>query len=172
MNKKNKKNLMILAIIVIVIVIFVGIGFIEKNSQQTSNTPSQTQQSDQNNAPATTFAPPSNTPKTAALQFYQYFISSPGNPLANGAYKNNPYLTQDFKQVIGALYKNGNIPVFCTNNRENNVTVGKEQTIYYNNQYLTDEIISETSPVSKDLYRVRLENVAGKWLIFDINCIQ
>lgn len=167
---------MILAIIAIVLVIIVGIVFFEQNNQQapsnsTQNQTSLAKQSNQNNLPSITLPPPPNTPKEATLQFYDYFFSSPTNPLANGAYKNNPYLSDDFKQVIGALYNNGNVPVFCPVNKETNVTVGKQQQIYYNNGYLTDEIISETSPVSKDLYRVRLEDVGGKWLIFDINCI-
>ena len=176
MKKKNRKYLLFLGILLVVIIIFACVGFFGQNSQQTSNQ-AQNRNSlaangaGQNNLPSVTFAPPASSPSAAALQFYEYYFSSPSNPLANGAFKNNPYLSSDFKQVIGALYNNGNEPVFCPNNKETNVTVSKEQQLYYGNQYLTDEIISETSPVSKDLYRVRLENVNGKWLIFDINCI-
>lgn len=177
MKKKNKKY-MIWAIVIVVLIIFLAIGFFAQNSQQSTSAPSQYQgslvnQSGQNNLSSVTLAPPANTPKASALEFYDYFTSSVQNPLANGAYKNNPYLADDFKVVISTLYQNGNVPVFCPANKviNGNVAITKEQQVYYSGQYMTDEIISETTPVSKDLYRVRLENVGGKWLIFDINCI-
>ena len=118
-----------------------------------------------------TLAPPSNTPQASTKQFYEYYTAAQSNPLADGAYKTNPYLSPEFKQVIGALYKNGNVPVFCPENRRTNIVVGQEVQVNYTTGVLMQEVISEAPPGTKDLYRVMLKNVGGKWLIYDINCI-
>jgi hypothetical protein len=109
-----------------------------------------------------------SSPKEAALQFYTYYTTAPQNPFANGAYKESPYLSPEFKTIVAA--GNGNMPVFCPQNKKANVVVGKEQTYYYDNGYLTQEVIREAPPGTKDLYTITLKNVDGKWFIFDINC--
>jgi hypothetical protein len=111
------------------------------------------------------------SPENTAVAFYRYFSSS-ANPLANGAFQKNPYLTDDFKSIIADLYHNGNIPVFCPQNQKANVTVGKTQQVYNSYGYLTQVIISETTPEVKDLYRVMLKDKDGHWQIDDINCIR
>ena len=65
---------------------------------------------------------------------------------------------------------NGNMPVFCTQNLRKNVVAGQERTYYYNNMYLTQEVLSDATD-GKSLFRVTLENMDGKWLIFDVNCL-
>lgn len=122
-------------------------------------------------SPSTALPTIASDAQTVTKQFYTYFFSSPTNPLANGAYRNNPYLSQDFKDVITAYYKNGDVPVFCPQNKSNNIVVGQEQLVSYNGSSLTQEVISEAPPGTKDLYRVLLESVNNQWLIFDINCI-
>ena len=177
MNSKNKKYLIWFIGIIVVFILFAGFIFFQAPKQQPTpalqeqNSISQQQsRNTTNNSSLTKLPPPASSPKAAALQFYNYYFSTPENPLANGAYKNNPYLSSDFKTVIGGLYANGNAPVFCPQNERKNVVVGKEQSIYYNNSYLEQEVISEAPPGSKDLYTILLENVNGKWLIFDVNC--
>ena len=90
--------------------------------------------------------------------------------MANGAYKKNEYLAPDFKDEIGALYNNGNAPVFCLQNKRTNIAVGQEEDVYYNNQYLKQEIISDATG-AKDLYRVVLQQVDNKWLVLDVTCV-
>ena len=104
-------------------------------------------------------------------QFYTFYFSTPTNPLANGAFKTNPYLSQDFKDLLSSSYDNGNTPALCPQNKRANITVGKEVEVYVNNQYMTEETISETSPVTKDLYTILLENNNGMWLVEDVNCV-
>jgi len=66
-----------------------------------------------------------------AAQTAQTFYNSTAsvNPLANGAFKTNPYLSDTFKHTIKTGYKNGNTPVFCPENRRPQVTIGKEQQV-------------------------------------------
>jgi hypothetical protein len=177
MINTNKRYIILFLGVVVLFILFAIVVFLQQPPKQ-QHLSSQ----DQNvisfhrpnqksvNIPSVTLLPPASTPKAAAQLFYSYYFSSP-NPLANGAYKNNPYLSQDFKNVIGSLYKNGNTPVFCLQNRRAQIIVGKEQSVYYNNGYLEQEVISEAAPGTKDLYIVLLEDDGGKWLIFDINCI-
>jgi hypothetical protein len=181
--KNNKKYIFILIGVIILFIIFVGIVFFQQNSEEQAPSSSAQQsqvtvsikQPFQNNnngaSPSVTLAPPSSSPKLAAQQFYVYYFSSLENPLANGAYKTNPYLSPQFKDIIGAAYKNGNVPVFCPQNKTANIVVDKEESVYYNNGYLMQEVISQAPPGNKDLYTLELQQINGKWFIFDINCI-
>lgn len=180
MNNLNKRYIILFLGVFVLFIIFAVVLFFQQNQQQ-----SPLRQSSQKNTvitvhgpaqhvasmPTPTLEPPSSSAEETTQLFYTYYFSSAQNPLANGAYKNNPYLSDDFKSVIGSLYNNGNAPVFCSQNKAENIIIGKEQTVYYNNGYLTQETISQAPPSSKDLYRVELIQVNGKWLIFDINCI-
>jgi hypothetical protein len=121
---------------------------------------------------------PTNLPERKTLNaddtakaFYYFMLSSSGNPLAAGGYKNNQYLSSDFKDVIHKLYDNGNNPVFCPQNKRTAIVVGQDQQVYYNNGYLTQVVISEAAPGAKKLYRVLLQNIGNQWYIFDVNCI-
>jgi|SRR5579872_6531537 len=181
----NKKYILLFIGAIVVFIIFIAVIFLQQNSSQQevqqpstlqSQNPANLQRQQTNLSrnqnvavPTITLAPPASTPNAAAKQFYTYYFASLENPLADGAYKNNPYLSQDFKDVLGALYYNGNSPIFCLQNKRANITVGKEKQYYYNNQFLTQEIISDAT-TGKDLYQITLENVGGKWLIFDVNC--
>jgi hypothetical protein len=178
----NKKYIILFVGVIILFIIFIAVIFFQQN--QNLPTPSslqnqnpaalqpnqQTKQSD-TTVPQVTLSPLTGTAVEATEQFYNYYFSTSVNPLANGAYKDNPYLSQDFKDILGSLYNNGNAPLFCPQNKRASIVVGKEQQNYYNNQYVTQEIISEAPPGTKDLYRVSLENQDGKWFIFDVNCI-
>jgi len=120
----------------------------------------------------TPVAPTPSTAAGTARAFYKLYFSSANNPLANGAYKTTPYLSTEFKEDIGKLYKNGNTPVFCPQNERSAIVVGQEQQVFYDNGYLTQVVISEAPPGKKDLYRLLLHNLTGHWLIVDINCIR
>ena len=179
----NKKYLIVGGVIVIFLIILLVSIFFQKSpsqqtsvSEQTSNLKNQTAavtsiKNHTSSSPSLTLAPPASTASQAVQQFYTYYFSSPSNPLANGAYKTNPYLSPDFKNVIGALYNNGNTPVFCPENKRTNIVVGQETSVNYTNAILTQEVISAAPPESKDLYRVLVQQINGKWLIYDINCL-
>jgi len=173
----NKKYILLFIGIIVLFVIFIVVIFFQQNqpspnSSAGSNSNLQnTQKTNQKVVPSVTFTPLSGSAKEVTRQFYNYYFATPENPLADGAYKNNPYLSDDFKAVLKAGYNNGNAPVFCPQNKRADITVGKEAQIYYNNQYMTQETISETTPGGKDLYRISLENQNGNWLIFDVNCL-
>jgi len=171
----KKKYLIILGVIVLLLIFGVSILF----SQQQSGTTGQkvtvtTQKTVTNTTPIPTLSLPplSGTAKDAALQFYKYYTNSAQNPLAAGAFDKNPYLTSEFKSTIASFYDNGNVPIFCPTNMRKNIVVGQESTYYYDNGYLTNEIISDAANASKNLFRVILKPVNNNWLIFDVDCLQ
>lgn len=177
MNQKNKRYLYWFVGIVVIIIIFTAIIFLQSPKPQVSTLVQNkstfiTQRGHIKNNTTIVTSPALDPAQAAALQFYTYYFSTPQNPLANGAYKNNPYLSPDFKNIVGALYDNGNAPVFCAQNKSDKVVVDKEEKVNYNQSYLMQEVISEAPPGTRDLYMMLLENVNGKWLIFDVNCIQ
>lgn len=169
----QKKYFIVLGIVLIFLAVFSGMLLY----QQSPRAPRQKIVVSPNNGstaptaavPTLAMPPLGSTAKQATLQFYKFYVNSPRNPFANGAFQTNPYLAPEFKTVVAA--GNGSVPVFCPQNIKRNVVVGQESTYYYDNGYLTSEVISEASPVIKNLYKVTLKNVNGKWLIFDVNCI-
>jgi hypothetical protein len=184
----QKRLLLIVAGIVVLLVPLVAFLGTQQTSQKanitakSSNAPDQNTVSTGNNGsngsainsqtatPAQEQSP--LTAEEAAKQFYKYYFAAPTNPLANGAYKDNKYLSQGFKDVIHDLYKDGDTPVFCAKNVRPNIVVGKDRQVYTDNEYVTQVVISEAPPGTKDLYRVEMENITGEWLVYDINCIR
>jgi hypothetical protein len=111
------------------------------------------------------------SPEQTVDAFYSYFFSRP-NPLANGAYKTNSYLSDSFKADISTLYDNGNKPVFCPQNKRPTIIIGKSQQVYNTYGYITQLVITDAGSGNKDLYRVLVKNQDGLWVIDDINCIR
>jgi hypothetical protein len=111
------------------------------------------------------------SPERTVEAFYTYFFSQ-SDPLANGAYQTNSYLSDSFKDDIRTLYNNGNKPVFCPQNKRPAISIGKSQQVYNTYGYLTQLVITDAGPGNKDLYRVLLKNQDGIWVIDDINCIR
>lgn len=176
----RRRYLILFGIVIVIFIIFVFVIFLQTGSEQTTNSTSQQNQhviqtsQKKTVKPAMPLASLKSNPVAAAIQFYQYYFSSPTNPLSNGAYKDNPYLSADFKDTISALYNNGNTPVFCPQNKRAAITVGDEEQIYYDNQYLRQEIITDatvSTQSAQQLYRITLKNDNGKWLVFDVTCI-
>lgn len=172
----NKKYLLVF----IGVIVLFGLVFVFIANQQNPQPPSvstaqnqkpesanrTTQKISQKNLPSLT-----GTAQKAARQFYNYYFATPENPLAAGKYKTNPYLSEYFKGNIQTGFDNGNIPIFCPQNRKSIITVGKDVQVYQDNQYMTLETISEASPGSKDLYTILLSNKNGQWLVEDVNCL-
>ena len=176
MNRRRYLILFGVVIIIFVLVIFLQTTTREQTTNSTSQQNQHAIQTDQKKTvkPTMPLVPVESNPVAAAIQFYQYYFSSPTNPLSNGAYKDNPYLSADFKDTISALYNNGNTPVFCPQNKRAAITVGGEEQIYYDNQYLRQETISDatvSTQSAQQLYRITLKNDNGKWLVFDVTCI-
>jgi hypothetical protein len=187
----NKRTIYLMGATIVILLLFVVYLVMQqqtpvpKTSIQTNTTANQNQSASSGNNTSAGNTSGSDTPSQSpdistaplsaaqtAKEFYNYYFSSANNPLANGAYKTNKYLTQEFKDDIGASYKNGNTPVFCPQNQRNSIIVGKEEQVFYDNGYLTQVVISDASAGNKDLYRVMLQNLTGSWLIWDINCIK
>jgi len=175
------KKYLVLIICVIIIIGLISFLVFKKSQQKALPLPSTLQNQNpanltrtnqkKNSVSTATLKPLSGSPKEVAKQFYTYYFSTVENPLARGQYKTNPYLSEDLKNLLESGYNNGNAPLFCPQNKRSNIVVGKEVQVYYNNQYLREETISEASPGTKDLYTVMLVNNGGKWLIEDVNCI-
>jgi len=179
MKNKNKKYILLFAGVVIFVIIFAIVVFFTSGGKTNTITPSSEstgQSTPANNmqngtSSSVTLPPLAANASDAAKQFYTYYFSSSTNPLANGAYKSNPYISQIFKNIIATAYDNGNVPIFCSQDKTANVSISSEQQVPYGNETLTEVIISEVSPQKKDLDDVLLENTTDKWQIVDINCI-
>ncbi|MGH7203642.1 MAG: hypothetical protein ACREHC_04330 [Candidatus Levyibacteriota bacterium] len=193
MNLTRKQMFLILGGAVALLIVFSLTLAFQQNSQQPSTkitaagvTPGQSDSNQANgsggsgnqnsdstpstNGPTATPIPEQvNTSAVSTTQtFYDSFAK--GNPLANGAFKTNQYLSDNFKNIINISYKNGNKPVFCAVNHKPQVTVGKEQQLYYDNGYITEETISD-AVTGRDLYLVMLQSNNDQWHIFDISCL-
>jgi|SRR3984957_7006968 len=179
MKNKNKKYILLFAGAGIFVFIFALVVFFTSGGKTNTITPSSesTQQNTaadnpHNGTSSSAILPtPAASAPDAAKQFYTYYFSSSKNPLANGAYKTNPYLSQIFKNIIATSYDNGNVPIFCSQEKTANITISSEQQVPYGNESLTEVIISEVSPQQKDLDDILLQNTNGQWQIVDINCI-
>jgi hypothetical protein len=183
----QKRLLLIVGGLIVILIPVIAFFGTQQTSQtanitvKSSNAPNQNTVNTGNNNGSTggvrnlQTATPTQSPLTAddaAKQFYKYYFAASTNPLANGAYKENKYLSQGFKDVIHDLYKNGDTPVFCAKNQRPNIVVGKDRQVYTDNEYVTQVVISEAPPGTKDLYRIEMENITGEWLVYDINCIR
>ncbi len=170
----NKKYVVIFAAVIVLLIGFVVMVIFQDKPDTTTqqkvivNTPHSITPSPSGAVPTLALPPLTGSAKQVAVQFYKYYTTAPENPFANGAYKSSPYLSPEFQMVVSA--GNGNVPVFCSQNIRKNVSASQERTYYYGNMYLSQEVLSDAT-TSKDLFRVVLENKDGKWLIFDINCI-
>ena len=182
MSHMNKKYLIVGGAIAIVLIILLVVVLFPKQTptqQQAVSKTSSTNQSSAalyhstSNTTVSTVTPmqPSDPAQAAVEQFYRYYLASPTNPLANGAYKNNPYLAPDFKGLIEAAYDNGNTPVFCPQDMQRNIVVGKEAPVNETGVVVMEETISAASTGGKDLYTVFVQNLNNKWLIYDIHCL-
>ncbi|MGI8419280.1 MAG: hypothetical protein ACR2LN_01400 [Candidatus Levyibacteriota bacterium] len=192
MNLTRKQMFLILGGAVALLIIFSLTLAFQQNSQQPSTkitagvTPGQTNSNQANGSGGTgnqnsDSSPSTNGPtatpipeqvNTSAVSTTQAFYDSfaKGNPIANGAFKTNQYLSDNFKNIINISYKNGNRPVFCAVNHKPQVTVGKEQQLYYDNGYITEETISD-AVTGQDLYLVMLQSNNDQWHIFDVTCL-
>jgi hypothetical protein len=191
MNMNRKQQLLVIGGVVVVLLLFVLFLAFQQSSQTPSTkitagvTPGEAaggqangggNAGNQNGSTAPEAAGPTATPLPQQLSaadttraFYNSFAT--GNPLANGAFDTNQYLTANFKNIISKSYKKGNTPVFCPVDRRPQITVGKESQEYYDNGYLTEETISDASGSGQDLYLVQLRNNNNQWQIFDITCL-
>jgi len=178
----NKKYIILFVGVIVIFIIFVVVLVLQQTSQtatpadttvsQNANSTSANRNTSQNIANSSLSpTPQEDAAQLVTREFYTYYFSYKVNPLANGAYKNSPYLSSDFKALIGSQYNNGNDPLFCPQNKRAKIVIGQEQQVPYYTTYLLQEIISEAPPGNQDLYTVLLKNIKGKWLIFDINCI-
>ncbi len=112
--------------------------------------------------------PTSISPDGVAKEFYAWYFSRPANPLANGGFSNNMYLSNDFKDLLRESYKNGNDPVFCSDDSGSGSMVGD---VTYNEIGQPLVKISAGNVGGRAQYDVfRMAQIGGKWLIDDIHC--
>ena len=177
----NKKYLLLL----IGVIVFFGIFIAFLVSQRTQNKANNQSASIHNNNSSVVqpinkndssslqgkLKPLSGSAQEAAQQFYMYYFATPENPLAVGNFKTNPYLSEYFKENILTGFDNGNIPIFCPQNKNSDVTFGKTVQVYEGKQYMTLVTVSEAPAGTRDLYTITLSNNNGHWLVEDVNCL-
>ena len=171
----KKEYLYLLVTGISLIVIFVILLFIqntnEKKAEQESQQPTVSSgQPSTDNSPSTnnSLEPAATTPDGVAKEFYSWYFSRPTNPLANGGFSKNMYLSDDFKDLLKESYKNGNDPVFCSDDSGSGAMVGD---ITYNETRQALVKISAGNAGGRIQYDVfRMSQIDGKWLIDDIHC--
>lgn len=110
------------------------------------------------------------TPEEVANKFYSWYLTYTGvTALSTGAYKNNQFISDKFKRIISMMapYNAQNDPVFCTQNKEAKFKTMSPITSGNGRQ----AVIIQSVPEGKNLYKIILDNVDGRWLVDDTICI-
>lgn len=113
-----------------------------------------------------------NTPEQVSGAFYNWYIEYHGNAYAAGAYKQSPYLSDQFKEIIASFppFDGSHDPVMCTSNKIPNVITQKASVpnqIGRVNVMIQEELENRGG---RNLYRFVLQYINGKWVIIDIIC--
>lgn len=117
---------------------------------------------------------PEMSPSDVAKMFYAWYIAYPKNVLQSGAYKTNPYITDEFKQLMTgfAIGRQDNIydPIFCTANKTKNFAVA-EPIYMQSDTQATVNITKTNGDTVQNLYHVVLKHISTGWKIDDVICI-
>ena len=167
----GKKKILIIAGTVLFVVILLGVVFVLiSNSNRNAGQKGTGNQGSQN-ITKTPLQQTQKTPKQAAKDFYDWYVNHP-SPVKSGAYLTREDTTADFKEIMGIFVARGIDPgydhVFCDTlpSLPKNVTLA-EPTY---NQDRTLALIMFKDSGGKDLFKMKLESIQGKWYISDASC--
>lgn len=157
-----------LALVITLILVSVSTIFIMKYAVTAYHTPTIKPQEWQ----------PDLNPETTIKSFYGWYIAYPGNPLVEGVYRTNEYLTSDFIQSVDEFLTtpdSGNYdPFLCAKDKPDKFNV--EDGDISANQKSAVVIVQEVwnygtkHEATQDL-KVRLERANGNWKIKNIDCL-
>lgn len=117
---------------------------------------------------------PPGSPEYAAREFYKWYNGHP-DPLGTGAFKNNPYVSTGFKEILEDFITIGdyrkNDPVLnCIGVTNSPITLNPQTATFDAARLKATVILKEETGEKRDLYRVILVNENDKWLVKDFYC--
>jgi hypothetical protein len=123
---------------------------------------------------ATPASPAANTPAEQVSQFYNDWISYPGNPLQGRLYDDPDRLTAEFIQRVDDTVAQGNLsadPILCAQNKPTRIEIGDTKTDA-NTAGVVVHTIWATGHDTATTHQVQAELVQqdGQWLIADVIC--
>jgi spore germination protein GerM len=123
---------------------------------------------------ATPESPTADTPAEQVNQFYNDWISYPGNPVQGRRYDDPDRLTAEFIQRLDNTIARGNLrvdPILCAQNKPTSITIGDTTTNADTASVIVQTNLA-TGPDSATTHNVQVELVQqdGQWLIADVIC--
>lgn len=123
----------------------------------------------------TSICPPPNSKQFTSTQvienFYNWYFLIEGNPISSGYYKNNDFLTSNFKNKVDSTYRANKQAVFnpfICNHTENPISFSSQEIYNKNNKSLV--MVYQSYISSQDRLEVSLIKNQEFWYIDNINC--
>lgn len=110
-------------------------------------------------------------PTSVISRFYDWYLAYEGNPLADRAYKDSPYLTSKLKSNIDNLRYSNEFqadPFLCAQDKPLSYSVGLAEV--GNNRISVETYLNFSSSIRS--LHISLENSGDNWLIDQIECGQ
>ena len=109
-------------------------------------------------------------PQEVVQAFYTWYLSYPGNPLADRAYRSSPYLTPGFMQkldgILASSQGGGYDPVLCAQDKPERFSTSLM------NYQPPQALVGVTTSFQGHSFQVALNNTNGLWKISDVTCGQ
>jgi hypothetical protein len=126
--------------------------------------------------PEAAAAPSTNGPEEIVEDFYRWYIGYPGNPLAEGAYRDSEALTddlvQDVEEIIASFDQGAYDPFLCAQDLPGSFTIdiarvsGDEATVILHEIWNPGTEFESTTDVTIEL--LKADNL---WLIDEVLCV-
>lgn len=180
----NKKILIILGVTGLAVLTGVVIAFFTSNTNKTARqsnagvivTSNNTGSTGQTNTgfSVSSQAPPSElsaSPEKAALNFYKWYVSHP-SPVASGAYKTKPDITDEYKEIMSRYAARGlsttrddifNCGIFP-------LPVSVTALPAQSEPYVKQALVTLRDNLNRDLYQIKLQQAGEDWLVRDVWC--
>ena len=107
-------------------------------------------------------------PHAVVDAFYRWYLSYGGNPLADDAYEQSPYLTMDLMghvaELMASFDRGGYDPFLCAQDRPEHIAV---ETVFMNDQ---TPLVLVASSFDDHFWTVNLRQVGDRWQISNVTC--
>lgn len=173
--KNKKQNFFILVLVVFVLITVCLLRFSTPEDFWACKNGNWVKHGRPNSALPTAICPPSNskiyTASDVVNYFYNWYFHNGDTPIINGFYNNSDFLTQNYKNKIGASYRSNNRVIsdpFICNHTENPISFSTQEI--YNRKNRAFIMVYQNYASIQDRVEVSLVNKNGFWYIDNINC--
>lgn len=175
----NRKKILIIVGTVVLLVIGLITVLLTQNTPQTVPPRQVTQQNSHTigtanvqSLPNAASPVPQNgllTPEEVTGNFYRWYLTYAGSPLASGAFSANAFLTSGFKLQMTKIYQENpkEDPVICAQNRTLNIKI---LPAIYDISGKNAQVMIIDGSTSRYLQKVILKKNNATWYIDDIIC--